>query len=149
MSYNLAHFLFLLLLHSFSDCNTNSAVFRMCKESFVKIFDQKTLRRKCYHFLWPKSNSWYGRKCRGADFPNSVPCSIQSEGLELTPLLCFSSSPPLTSNQIYHPFPKQNNIPSGPTFKCKIGWVTNIPLTLQDGWDMTKIVCNQPQQLNL
>lgn len=43
MSYNLAHFLFLLLLHSFSDCDTNSAVFRMSKVSFVKIFDQKTL----------------------------------------------------------------------------------------------------------
>lgn len=43
MSYNLAHFLFLLLLHSFSGCHRNSAVFRMSKVSFVKIFDQKTL----------------------------------------------------------------------------------------------------------
>lgn len=43
MSYNLAHFLFLLLLHSFSGCHTNSAVFRMIKVTFVKIFDQKNL----------------------------------------------------------------------------------------------------------
>lgn len=43
MSYNLAHFLFLLLLHSFSGCHTNSAVFRMSKVTFVKIFDQKNL----------------------------------------------------------------------------------------------------------